>query len=447
MDFLKIAQNYREEALELLTKLLSFESVLDEFKPESDAPFGLENKRALEYILSVGSKAGFVTKNVDNYAGHIEYGDGSEILGILAHLDVVPVNKADWHSDPFKAEIRDGKLYARGSEDDKGPLIAAYIALKMLKDNDIKLNKKVRLIMGCDEESGSRCLKHYFQYEKMPELGFSPDAEFPVIYGEKAMASYDIYLENDSIITSIEAGERYNIVPDKAVMTLSKNLEKEFLHYLKENNFQGEIIDQKYVAYGIASHAMVPQNGLNAIFILFKFLNEYAPSKLTNYVMQYLAFDPYGEKLKININDSDMGCLTQNVALVRLEDKIKFGINYRIPVDNYTSKIAEGYMNSFQDIKGSYVLLGSSTRHYVSKDSMLVQSLMSAYQEITGDTKSEPFTIGGGTYAKFIKNCVAFGPQTPGAPDVCHIANEYIVVEDFIKSIAIYANAIYKLGN
>ena len=204
----------RKNGLEILKKLISFKTVLDEYKENDEAPFGIENKKALEYILDVAKKDGFNIKNVDNYAGHIEFGSGDEILGVLAHLDVVPVKEDEWESDPFEIRFSDNKMYARGILDDKGPLVASYIALKMLKESGFKPKRRIRLIMGCDEESGSRCLERYLEKEEKPTLGFSPDATFPLIYGEKAMITYDIFgkLEDD-IILSFDAGERYNIVP------------------------------------------------------------------------------------------------------------------------------------------------------------------------------------------------------------------------------------------
>ena len=212
---------YKNEAISMLSDLVAFESVLDEFNPNSDAPFGIENKKALEYLLKKASNDGFVVKNVDNYAGHIEYGQGEEILGVLAHLDVVPVKKEEWNSYPFTLTLQDGKMYGRGSMDDKGPLVSSYIALKLLKELNFIPNKRIRLIVGCDEESGSRCLHHYLSKEEKPTLGFSPDAEFPLIYGEKGMTSYDIYGDvSDDVIEEFICGDRYNIVPSLAMMKL-----------------------------------------------------------------------------------------------------------------------------------------------------------------------------------------------------------------------------------
>lgn len=449
IDFKKLALEYKDEALETLAKLISFPSVLDEYNPNSDAPFGDSNKDALNYILDKARHYGFLAKNVFNYAGHIEYGpsDG-ELIGVLAHLDVVPVTNQKWDTNPFKLTIDNNLMYGRGVLDDKGPLVASLFALKLLKDNHINLSKKVRLIMGCDEESGSRCLEHYFKNEDMPTIGFSPDAEFPVIYGEKAHANYYLYLnDEEKILKTFESGTRFNIVPSLAKMSLSVDLKDKYLAYLKENGYEGEIVGEDYIAYGKSSHAMCPQNGLNAAFILLKFLALNTNSKLAKYVNEYLLFDPYANKLNINVKDDDMGELTLNCGIFKLENNIlTIGLDLRIPKDNYKNVINKALETSLKPYRYQYKNISYGDIHYVKKDSLLVTKLMDAYSSVTGDYHSQPFTIGGGTYAKFIKNCVAFGPQRPGSPDVCHIANEYYNVDNFVMDIAIYAKAIYELG-
>jgi len=177
-------------------------------------------------MLKTAEDDNFVVKNIDNYAAHIEMGEGEEVLGILGHLDVVPAG-GKWHNPPFSAYEHEGKIYARGAMDDKGPTVAAYIAMKMVKDKGIKLNKKVRLILGCDEESGMRCIKRYLEKEQMPDIGFAPDAEFPLIFAEKGIYSFDIEGEFEGdLIESLTAGERYNVVPDECVVVVKKKFSK-----------------------------------------------------------------------------------------------------------------------------------------------------------------------------------------------------------------------------
>ena len=446
MDF--EVKKYEDEALFLLSKLISFKTVLEEFKPKSKEPFGKENQECLKFILRYADLDGFKTYNADNYAGHIEFGSGDETLGILAHLDVVPVDGQKWQSDPFVLTIKDGKMYGRGVADDKGPLVATYMAMKLLKDRGFTPKKKVRLIMGCDEESGSRCLKHYFEKQPLPAFGFSPDADFPLIYGEKAHCTYDFLgkLDSSEIIKEFECGVRYNVVPAVAKMKLSKDLKKEYQEYLAKNNYQGEIDGEYYVAHGVSSHAMVPQNGLNASFILFSFLNEVNPTKLSKFFVDYLTFDPFGKKLGYDIYDEQMKELTSNVGLVNIKNgKVKIGIDCRVPREDHKDKMLECINKAAESIGFEVDVHSFGGFHYVDPKGFLVKTLMNVYKDVTGDVKSEPITIGGGTYAKFIDNAVAYGPLMPGREDVCHIADEYMFDSDFLMAIEIYAKAIYEL--
>ena len=440
----KIEEN-KEYGLNILKNLIAFDTVLREYKPESDAPFGENNKKALEYLLNEGKKLGFTTKNLDNYAGHIEYGEGDEVLGILAHLDVVPVTIDEWKTNPFELVIKDGKMYGRGTQDDKGPLVASFVAMKILHDEGFKPNKRIRLIAGCDEESGSRCLEYYLEHEKTPDLAFSPDAEFPLIYGEKAIISYFINGESDGIITEFNAGTRLNMVPSVASMKLSLDLKKEFKEFLSKNNYNGEIKDDKYIAYGVASHAAMPNKGLNAIFILFKFLSEYTDSKIAKFIDKYYLFDNYGKKAGYYSYDKELGDLTSNVAIFKLKDnKFELGVNCRCPIDEAFTMIEDSLKKICTEFGYIYTKPDGSCRHYVSPKSGLVTKLLKAYRDVTGDM-SDPITIGGGTYAREMKNAVAFGPMKPNKPDCCHISNEYFELDDYFDAIKVYYLAIKEL--
>ncbi len=443
-----IIKEYKDYAKKMLKDLVSFKSVLDEFNPNSDAPFGIGNKKALHYLLDKGEQDGFTTKNVDNYAGHIEFGSGKEILGILAHLDVVPVVEEEWESNPFTLSIRNGRMYARGSIDDKGPLVASYVALKILKDKGFQPKKRIRLIAGCDEESGSRCLEHYLSKEEKPTLGFSPDADFPLIYGEKGMLSYDVYGDvSDDIIEEFICGTRYNIVPSSAKMKLKINLEEQYKEFLKKNDLSGEIKEGYYIAYGVASHAMCPEKGVNAAYILFQFLFENTNSKLAQFFNEFYLGDTTGKKLGYDIYDENMKYLTSNLALVNIKNgQLRIGVNCRVPLDSHFKVIEDCVKKATLKYGYTYKILNTSKRHYVDPHSTLVQTLMKCYQEVTKDYESKPITIGGGTYAREIGNAVAFGPLFIGREDVCHIANEYMIEEDFYKAIEIYLRAIYELS-
>ncbi|WP_347862865.1 Sapep family Mn(2+)-dependent dipeptidase [Salimicrobium sp. PL1-032A] len=219
-----------EQFEERLARLISIPS---EYQ-EDETPFGERIRQALHEFLVIGEEDGFVTENVDDYAGHVEFGEGEEIFGILAHLDVVPAGKG-WTHPPYTLTKEEGKLYGRGTQDDKGPLLAAYMALKALKDEGFQPKKRIRLIAGTDEERDWQGIDHYFSKKEMPDFGFTPDAVFPVIHAEKGLI--DAYLdlktnvseEEETYIESIQAGERLNMVPDTAVVTIVHKGERNYV--------------------------------------------------------------------------------------------------------------------------------------------------------------------------------------------------------------------------
>ena len=446
INFYEEAKKYYDAALNDLCDLLKYKTVLKEYKPNSDAPFGVENKLCLEHFLNMGIRDGFAVLNVDNYAGHVAYGEGEEVVGVLGHLDVVPAVGA-WTNDPFTPTIADGKLYARGTLDDKGGVVASYYALKLIKDLNLRLTKKVHIIVGCDEESGSRCVERYFSKVKKPEYAFSPDAEFPIIYGEKGILSFDINgtIDNPEVV-SISAGERYNIVCDEAKLIV-KNVNPDYLtNFIVKKGCKAEVVDNSYVFYGLSAHAMQPHLGVNAIAIMFEFMNEYYPCDASKFICS--SFDTTGKLLGVDIDDEDMHQLTINLGVCHYDgNTLKLGYNLRVPVDAHVDVIKDGFNRELS--KYSTLSLGDlhySPRHFVDSKSDLVQKLMQAYQEETQDYESKPFTIGGGTYARTIGNAVAYGPNFLHRPDICHQPDEHIYLEDFVKWIAIYAKAIYLLA-
>jgi len=448
MDWLKLAKQYESFYIEKTQALLRIPTVLDKYEPNNlDAPFGLSIRKALDHMLTLAEIEGFKTKDILHYAGHVEMGEGKEILAVLGHLDVVPTG-GKWDFDPFGATLKDGKIFARGSMDDKGPTMAAYLAFKMIKDQNIRLNKRVRLILGCDEESGMRCIRTYLEHEEMPDLGFAPDAEFPLIYAEKGNFSFDVEgLIGDDLIVSMHAGERYNVVPDECVAVMKKDLKVAFEAYLKEHGYQGKVEGDRYTIYGKNAHAAWPYAGVNAIFLMAEILKDHTASPMIQFVAKYLSFDHYGKKMGIDHFDPEMKDLTLNTALVVASDKkFRIGLNIRYPRGfEFDAKMKKAEAAA-KSLGLAYVAHRKSDPHYVSPKDPLVKTLHEAYVKYTGDNLTPLLTIGGGTYARTLKKAVAFGPNRPGNEDLAHQPNEYLIVEDMLIAAAIYAEAIVKLA-
>ncbi len=445
MDFIKEVKLNEKELIKDLQDLLKIESVLKEDLDNLEAPFGKEVRESLDFVLELGKKFGFKTKNIDNIAGHIEFGEGEEIIGVLCHTDVVPAVGV-WTHPPFSGTIEDGKIISRGSLDDKGPTISALYAMKILKDNNIKLNKRVRLIIGTDEETKWRCMNAYFKNEEMPTTGFSPDANFPVIYGEKGIMSIDLFSKEETSF-SLKSGLVYNVVPDEAVCNSKVDLKAEFLKYLEENNLKGEVKDSELKLFGTSAHAMQPEKGENAAVNLAKFLMNHSDNNLVKFLGTKLT-DTRFKDLNLDFSDPEMKDLTVNVGIVDIENKKgRVGLNLRYPINWNKEEFVEKFTKEASKFNLEAKVISDQVPHYVSPEDELVKTLHQAYIKYTNDTKSEIMTIGGGTYARALDKAVAFGMGFPGREDVVHQVDEHIYIEDLLKATAIYAEAIKNLGS
>ena len=457
--------NLREEELMAdLKELLKIDSVRDVDHKTDEFPLGPGPAEALAKFLEFGKRDGFVTKNIENVAGHVDFGEGDEVLGVLGHVDVVPTGDG-WDTNPFEPVIKDGKLFARGSLDDKGPLIAAYYGLKIIKDLKLPTTKKVRFIVGTDEESAWYCMDRYQANEVMPDFGFSPDAYFPIINGEKGIGSFDISFSSEGIkdgditLVSFNSGIRANMVPGDATAVLNgkedslKELEESFKLYLEKNNLKGSF-DQSaeeatFSLIGKPAHAQNPVAGVNAATYLADFLNatnfDTQGKEFLNGIATYLHLDPQGKLTKIACTDDVMGKLTSspNIFVYEINGEKKITINIRFPKGTDAETIIKELEKNIPNVQVT-AQEGIKGPHYVPVNDPLVQALLGSYEDHTGEKATEK-TIGGGTYGRLFERGVAFGALFPGREDVMHQANEFMHVEDIYKATVIYADAIYRL--
>ncbi|MBN6889371.1 succinyl-diaminopimelate desuccinylase [Cytobacillus horneckiae] len=457
----------RDDIIADTQKLLQIKSVLDDENPEADAPLGRGIKEALDFMLNLGQQDGFTPKNVDNLAGHLQFGEGEDILGILCHVDVVPEGDG-WTSDPYAAEIRDGKIFARGAIDDKGPTMAAYYAMKIIKELGLPVNKRVRMIIGTDEESDWRCVDRYFEKEEMPTIGFAPDADFPIIYAEKGIADYDIIqvdgdeaeVENPQAeLVFFQSGRRYNMVPDFAQASLFINFEpteivQKYADFLQDKGLAGNYYMENgeliLELEGVSAHGMEPRNGKNAGLLMADFLAEIQlngkAAAFIQFTHKYFANDTRGDHLGIAYSDDITGDLTINVGKLKYtkEEGGSLGLNMRYPVTTDMDATMRQLEHSVKAEHMSIVNFDDSKPHHVDKDEFLIQTLQKVYEEQTGE-KAELLSIGGGTYARSLKAGVAFGALFPGREDVAHQKDEYMYIADLLNATAIYAQAIHEL--
>lgn len=471
MDYLrKIEENFPEQT-QTLQELISIKSVKENpvtTKEGKTFPFGKGVQDAFAYMLEKAEEMGFETKNVDNYGGHIDFGAGEETVGILGHLDVVPEGDG-WKDEPYSGKIVDGYICGRGTLDDKGPVIAAFYAMKALKDAGYVPEKKIRLILGLDEETGWSGMTYYFQHEAMPDYGFTPDAEFPALNGEKGLLTFEIAKKfpKNAIkgleLRSLTGGAAANMVAEKARAVVRSEEPEIYEHirdlaaeYRKEIdgkiNIKGVGKSLEITTEGISAHGATPQSGLNAISLMMAFLGKlnFVSDDVNDFIdfyNQYIGFEYHGKTLGCGLEDEPSGKLTLNVGLVNFDrEAITLTINVRYPVTATEDQVYDGIKPLMEKYDLGIIKEEGRAPIYMEPDSPMITALMDVYRKHTGDTESQPKVIGGGTYARAAKNVVAFGAMFPGDPDLMHQKNEQLSLERFKVMTKIYAEAIYKLS-
>ncbi len=462
----KISEN-KEEMVQVLKELIQINS--EAGKPEKDKPFGKGVFDAFLYMLKKGEKDGFNTLNVDNYGGHIEMEQGAtqlEVMGILAHIDVVPAG-SDWTTPPYEPVIKDNRIYGRGAADDKGPTIAAYYAMRALKDANIKLNKKVRLVLGLDEETGWSGMEYYLKKVNAPDFGFAPDGNFPTVNGEKGIMIFDLAKKFSKAskggieLRSFKGGNTPNMVPDFARIVVKSENQLAYEH-MKEKasryREQGYKIKTRgvgksfeIIANGISSHGAHPEKGENAISILMNFIkditfNNEGVNEFIEFYNKCIGFELDGESLGIGLEDEISGKAVVNIGMIDMDLKsVRLTVNVRFPVSYddevlYRALAIEVSKYNIGVVKKKY-----QKPIYIDEKDPFIEILMDVYKRVTGDRLAKPQVIGGGTYARAIDNFVAFGATFPGENEVAHQKDEYINIDSMMKATQIYAESIYEL--
>ena len=443
---------YREEMMETVQKWVRIPSVKGEAAP--GAPFGAEARRALDTAIRDCERFGLSTQIVDGYAGHADLGDGNtrDALAILAHLDVVPVGDG-WTYEPFGAQRIDGKIYGRGTSDDKGPAVAALYAMRAVKEAGVPLRRKVRLILGCDEECGSSDIRYYKQHVEMPRSGFSPDADYPVINIEKGgshiLFSGELAKEGLQVL-SMQVGERPNVIPgfasalvegDEKLAQRAEEAGEKLGFPVKTTLGNGAVIIE---TTGLTGHAAFPTHGRNAIGQMLLIFRELGAEGALRELADAVGMTVHGENLGIAMRDDLSGELTGSLDIIRIENgKLDALMDVRYPVLFHPGRMFELLSQRLQYLTATDA--GTRPPHFVSDKTELVQELLEAYHEVTGGEK-RTIAIGGGTYAQSLEEGVAFGALFPGEEEMAHQANEYITEESVFQNARIFAHAIVRLA-
>lgn len=484
IDWLEEARGRQDALLRDLSSLLAIPSVKDESSAGPGAPLGEQSARALAWVLELAGKHGLATSALEGIVGYADY-DGPESLAegqenrddyiaVLSHVDVVPAS-GEWKSPPFEASVRGGRLYARGSLDDKGPALAAFYGLLIVKELGLPLRHRVRLIFGTDEETGMNCMDAYNRHERPPLAGFTPDADFPIVHAEKGQINTGMTLrltgDGDGgaalKLCRFRSGTAANMVPDaaEAIVHGSKDrlaaVVSEFWSYCSERGLSGSTSTDLQLPEcatilrmeGKSAHGMAPEIGVNAGLKLLEFLGSQPlggdDERFVRGAVELLVPDTDGGALGIACRDEATGALTVNVGLLRYapsSDEAFFQLNIRFPSSADGEELAAALEERVRPYGFFLTPPIVKPPHEVPADHPMIRALQRIYTEQTG----QPATLlstGGGTYACKLPGCVAFGPLFPGEEDTAHQPDEWISIDSLLRATALYAEAIYELAN
>ena len=446
----RIIDSYRDSYVEMLKRWVRVPSVRSD--AEENAPFGREVRNMLDTAMADARSLGFEVRDFDGYACDITLGSAEEKIAVLGHLDVVPVGDG-WTKPPFEGLIENGRIYGRGTNDDKGPALAALFAMKAIREAGIPLKRSIRLILGCDEESDWKDMEYYGEHERIPDMGFSPDAMFPLINTEKGMVVLSLRApaaETGLKILKSSTGDRINVIPGECrtlvegggeiAAQVKAYAEKTGLPYTAEVTEEGVWI----TATGIPGHSAYPEGKRNAIGMMLLLLKELGAEGPVATLAKAVGTESDGSSLGCACRDDVSEGLTCNMGILRLENGEWYGtLDMRCPVTADQEKLKAAAAASLPGFE-----IATETQkppHHVPADSELVSSLLAAYEEETG-LKGKPMSTGGGTYAKVLKQGVAFGALFPDEEDLAHQADEYEVIDRLMLAMKIYANALIRLA-
>lgn len=442
----------RPQMVAALQRLVRRRSV--EADPLPGKPFGEEVDACFAEALTLCRELGFETTDMDRYIGWCEIGTGDEMVAVLGHLDVVPEGEG-WHHPPYAAEIEGGRLYGRGSIDDKGLVVASLFALKAIRDLGIPLNRRIRLLFGLNEETNDRDVLYYKAHGgEIPVLGFTPDGEYPLINGEKGILNgtytRTLHQTGDYILTRFEGGEASNISPAYAVAEVKCPAEAASKIAAKKVTVTPIDGGIRVEAEGVAVHGSTPELGENAIGRLAMALAQLPFTGETGeclaFVSERLGMETHGESLGLAMRDGISGDLTMNVGVASFKNEalsLTFSVRYPVtlPYELVYPRLKRGFtLGGFTETEMTH-----AAALYIPKDSELIRRLLGVYEAETGE-KAEPKCIGGGTYAKSMPNIVAFGPIFPGDEVREHKPDEYMETRRVMQNAEIIASAMKALA-
>lgn len=444
-----------------IARLIRIPSIKAE--PEEGAPFGSACATVLEEALQLAAEWGLPGENLEGYVGTVDLNDKETKLHILAHLDVVAAGTGWTVTEAFQPLLQDGLLYGRGASDDKGPLVAALLAMRAVKDMQIQLFHNVRLILGTDEESGFHDIEWYYARNPYAPHSFSPDASFPLTNLEKG--HLQPYLrkswqkeQGGPRVCSLTGSEQVNMVPPTAaarlcglsvpeVEPICAALEEALCVRFTLSEERGSLC---LLSHGTATHASTPEEGSNALTALIALLCRLPLSdcESTRSLHQLHRFFPHGdhegEALGLKQSDALSGALTITLSMITLEEE---GLTARFDARTPLCATTESSVDLVRETLApfGFTLEGTLTpAHYVPAESPFVQTLLRCYEQYSGQAGA-CLSMGGGTYVHGIPGGVAFGAAMPGFDSHLHGADERVSVAELLCACQIFTQTIVEL--
>lgn len=448
----KFIENNTSDMIRTLSELVKIPSVKGEAEPEY--PFGREPARALEKFLSIAEGMGFTVKNHENYVGTVDfYPAGEPTLGILCHLDVVPVGNTGWKTPPFELTLKNGYLYGRGSIDDKGPAVSVLYAMYALKKLGISLSQNVRFIVGTDEENGSADLAYYRKKEALPARLFTPDGSYPVINIEKGMVRGEFEFvpkTSERHLLSLAGGDVVNAVPAVCTLTVSGVEGDEILKAAEQ--IKGASVeceknggDISVSVFGKSAHASQPEGGVNAVTAALKLLSILDIGGFEKISSVFPFGESDGEHAGVKMSDEKSGALTLVHSVASFDGEVYRGkFDIRFPVTSSVDKVRAKMESAVSKAGAAITAFGGVEGHMVDGDGEFVKTLLECYEHVTGK-RGRCIAIGGGTYVHETEGGVAFGAEFLTDHNNMHGANERMAVDLFKMNARMYADAIIRL--
>ncbi|RXZ80675.1 dipeptidase PepV [Paenibacillaceae bacterium] len=464
---------YEQDIIHHIQQLLRIDSVAS--VPLPGKPFGEGVDRALAYMLDLGRTMGFKTTNVDGYAGHVEYGSGTELVAVLVHLDTVPLGSG-WTMEPLGGCIHEGNIYGRGAADNKGPAVVALYALKALKDAGIAPRKRVRVIFGTNEENGMTDMDYYFTKEPLPDYSFTPDAGYPITHAEKGYYVFRLTSPRQAAqgqLLEMIGGTAPNVVPERCRAVLASqghddegadawlaqlaggDADMDHPGKIEVARIEDGLIE--VVAHGKSGHGSYPPSGQNAIAYMADYLHllaslpegmkeaEYVEDPFVAFIRSFIGHEAFGESLDLACSDEQHGRLTVNLAQISVNrDNAEAVLNIRYPVTADGAQLRETLIGKAAQFGIEVETVSHMAPLYVAPEHPLIVKLSAAYETIMGEP-AKLLSIGGGTYARKLQNRgVAFGAGF-GRDNHVHQPDEFVAIADMMLHGEICTQAIYEL--